>query len=72
MKQPCDCQRRSFLKGSGITCDVTMDGANAQQCVVRLPAPETVAAGSLIDVSMVATDDNLSAIDAECRVFVTF
>jgi hypothetical protein len=57
---------------TGLTCNVVMDGANAQQCVVRLAAPETVAAGSLIDVSMVATDDNLSAIDAECRVFVTF
>jgi hypothetical protein len=57
---------------TGLTCNVTMDGAAAKQCVVRLPAPELVAAGSLLDIKMVATDDNLTAVDGECRVYTTF
>jgi hypothetical protein len=57
---------------TGLTCNVTVDGAAAKQCTVRLPAPETVSAGSLVDVKTIATDDDLSAVDMECRVYVTF
>lgn len=57
---------------TGITCNVVMDGAAAKQCSVRLSSPETVAAGSLVDIKIVAENEDLTAIDAECRVFVTF
>jgi len=57
---------------TGVTCDVTLDGA-IQACSVILDAPVTLAAGSLIAVKNVAaTDDNVSAADVECQVFFTY
>lgn len=57
---------------TGVTCDVTLDGA-IQQCSVLLDAPVTVAAGSLWAVESAAdTDDDVSSADVECVVFYTY
>lgn len=57
---------------AGMTCDITLAGA-AAQCVVRDASPATVAANSAIAIRVVnSTDDNCSAGDIECRVFVTY
>lgn len=57
---------------SGMTCNITLAGA-AAQCSVVDATPETVAANSAIAVRVVnSTDDNCSAGDVECRVFITY
>lgn len=55
----------------GVTCNITLAGA-ARSCTVRLATPPTIAANSAIAVRVVnSTNDNCSAGDLECRVYVT-
>jgi len=57
---------------TGMTCNVTLTGS-AITCAVRDPTPVAVAANSALCIDAVAdTDDNLSAVDAECLVYITF
>lgn len=58
---------------TGVTCNVTLDGSGFDSCTVVLEAPVTVAAASAIAVKAVAaTDDDCSACDQECKVFITY
>jgi len=56
---------------TGATCAVTLNGAGTETCSVSGIAV-AVAAGSAVAVSQIATDDDCSACDAECLVFVTY
>jgi hypothetical protein len=58
---------------TGVVCTVTNDGANPKTCSVILTAPVTVAAGSTLAVKNTnATDDDMSAKDAECIAYYTY
>jgi hypothetical protein len=58
---------------AGMTCSVTNDGAANKTCTVILNAPVTIAAGATVAIKNTqATDDDMSAKDAECEVFYTF
>lgn len=58
---------------TGATCSVTLDGSGFDTCSVRLAAPVTAAAGSLMAIEQAAaTDDDCSACDTECTVFYTY
>lgn len=55
---------------TGVTCNVTLDGA-IQTCQIVLDAPVAVAAGSLWAVKSVASDnDDVSSADVECHVYL--
>lgn len=57
---------------TGMTCNITLTGS-AANCTVRDPSPATVAANSQIAVRVVnSTDDNCSASDLECYVWITY
>lgn len=57
---------------SGMTCNVTVDGASAQTCQVLDSTPATIAAGSALAMDVVAsTDDDLSALDVLCTIYYT-
>lgn len=58
---------------TGLTCSVTLSGTTPQTCSVLYPAGETVAANSALAVEVTAaTDDDVSAVDFECKVTRTF
>lgn len=58
---------------TGLTCTVTLDGANNDTCTVILDEPVTVAAASAMAVSQAAaTNDDCSSCDTECRIFYTY
>ena len=61
---------------TGMTCTASAwtGDASPQQCTVRDPTPQTVAAGSLLAVKTIGTDDACADAgdDFECIVYVTF
>jgi len=56
---------------TGVTCAVVLNGAGTDVCSIS-DVSVVVAAGSAVAVSQTGDDDNCSACDTECLVFVTY
>ena len=57
---------------AGMTCSVTNDGSLPKTCSVALAAPVSITAGAYMNIHNIQTDDDMSAKDVECLVYITY